>query len=124
MSEIEGNLTSDKLSQVVVKGMQEKKAKDITVLDLRKVNNAVSDFFVICSGTSDTQIQSIAESIEKEVFLSNKEDPWHKEGLNNKSWVLIDYVNVVAHIFKKDEREYYNLESLWGDAEVETFEDL
>ena len=97
---------------------------DITVLDLRKVNNAVSDFFVICSGTSDTQIQSIAESIEKEVFLLNKEDPWHKEGLNNKSWVLIDYVNVVAHIFKKDEREYYNLESLWGDAEVETFEDL
>ena len=124
MSEIEGNLTSDKLSQVVVKGMQEKKAKDITVLDLRKVNNAVSDFFVICSGTSDTQIQSIAESIEKEVYLLNKEDPWHKEGLNNKSWVLIDYVNVVAHIFKKDEREYYNLESLWGDAEVETFEDL
>lgn len=124
MSGNEGNLASDKLSQIVVKGMQEKKAKDIVVLDLRDVNNAVSDFFVVCSGTSDTQIQAIAESIEEEVYRFNKEDPWHREGLNNKSWVLIDYVDVVAHIFKKQEREYYNLESLWGDAKIETIEDL
>lgn len=124
MSGNEGNLAADKLSQVVVKGMQEKKAKDIVVLDLRDVNNAVSDFFVVCSGTSDTQIQAIAESIEEEVYRFNKENPWHREGLNNKSWVLIDYVDVVAHIFKKEEREYYNLESLWGDAKIETIEDL
>lgn len=118
-----GSLASDKLCQIVVKGMQEKKAEDIVVLDLRDVNNAVSDFFVICSGNSDTQIDAITESIEEEVQKVEKENPWHKEGLNNKSWVLIDYVDVVAHVFNKDEREFYNLESLWGDAKIKEIED-
>ena len=123
MSANVGGLASDKLSQIVVKGMREKKAEDIVVLDLRKVDNAISDFFVICTGNSDTQIEAIADSIEEEVYKIDKENPWHKEGENNKSWVLIDYVDVVAHVFNKEERDFYNLEALWGDAKVERIEE-
>jgi ribosome-associated protein len=114
---------SEKLSQLVVKGMQEKKASDIVVMDLRKVRNAVADFFVICSGNSDKQLDAIADSIDEEVFKSLKEEPWHAEGRNNKEWVLLDYTNVVAHVFKRDRRSFYALEKLWGDAEITEIED-
>lgn len=109
---------SEKLSEVVVRGMQEKKASDIVVLDLRKVKNAVADYFVICSGNSDTQIDAIADSVDEQVFKELKQNPWHLEGKTNKEWLLLDYVDVVAHIFKKDKREFYSLENLWGDAEI------
>lgn len=109
---------SEKLSEVVVRGMQEKKASDIVVLDLRNVKNAVADYFVICSGSSDTQIDAIADSVDEQVFKELKQNPWHLEGKTNKEWLLIDYVDVVAHIFKKDKREFYSLENLWGDAEI------
>ncbi len=102
--------------------MQEKKAIDITVLDLRNVKNSVADYFVICSGNSDTQLDSIAESIDKEVYDSFKENPWHQEGKQNKEWVLLDYVDVVAHIFKKETRSFYALEDLWGDAGITKIE--
>jgi ribosome-associated protein len=114
---------SEKLSQLVVRGMQEKKASDIVVMDLRKVRNAVADFFVICSGNSDKQLDAIAESVDDEVYKSLKEEPWHKEGKNNKEWVLLDYTNVVAHVFKKERRSFYALEKLWGDAEITEIED-
>ncbi len=113
---------SEKLSEIVVKGMQEKKASNIVVMDLRKVKNAVADYFIICSGSSDTQIEAIAQSVDEEVYKTLKQNPWHHEGKQNKEWVLIDYVDVVAHIFKKDKREYYSLENLWGDAEIITVE--
>ena len=113
---------SEKLSEAVVKGMQEKKASDIVVMDLRKVKNAVADYFVICSGSSDTQIDAIAESIDEVVFKSLKQNPWHQEGKTNKEWLLIDYVDVVAHVFKKDKREFYSLENLWGDAKIVSVE--
>lgn len=114
---------SEKLSQYIVKGMQEKKAGDIVVMDLRKVRNAVADFFVICSGNSDKQLDAIADSIDEEVYKGLKENPWHTEGKNNKEWMLLDYTNVVAHIFKKDRRSFYSLEKLWGDAEITEIED-
>ena len=93
---------SKKLCDAIVKGMQEKKAIDIVVLDLRKVKNAVADFFVICSGGSDKQLDAITESVDEEVFKTLKENPWHVEGKSNKEWVLLDYFDVVAHIFRKD----------------------
>jgi ribosome-associated protein len=114
---------SQKLSSLVVKGMQEKKANDIVLLDLRKVKNAVADFFVICSGNSDTQIDAIADSVDAEVYKGLKENPWHVEGKNNKEWMILDYTNVVAHIFRKDRRSFYALEKLWGDAEITEIED-
>jgi ribosome-associated protein len=98
--------------------MLERKAQDIVVLDLRKVKNAVADYFVICSGTSDTQLDAIADSVEEEVKKQSGEVVWHKEGKANREWILIDYVDVVAHVFKKDRRKYYDLEELWGDAQV------
>ena len=115
---------SEILSDIVVKGMQEKKASNITVMDLRKVKNAVADFFVICSGNSDTQLDAIAESIDKEVSEKLAQNPWHREGTQNKEWVLLDYVDVVAHIFKPDKRKFFGLESMWGDAMIREIEDV
>jgi len=114
---------SEKLSEAIVQGMQEKKGFDIVVLDLRKVKNAVADFFVICSGNSDKQLDAISESIDEYVFKKIKENPWHSEGKNNKEWMLLDYINVVAHVFKKEKRNFYALEKLWGDAEITRIED-
>lgn len=114
---------SEKLSEVIVLGMQEKKASDIVVMDLRKVKNAVADFFVICSGNSDKQLDAIAESVDAEVYKALKENPWHSEGKSNKEWVLLDYIDVVVHVFRKDKREFYALERLWGDAEITEIED-
>ncbi len=111
-----------KLSDVIVKGMQEKKALDIVVMDLREVKNAVADYFVICSGSSDKQLKAIADSIDEEVFKVLKENPWHAEGKHNKEWRWLDYITVVAHVFKKDKREFYALEKLWGDAEIKHIE--
>lgn len=114
---------SKKLCDAIVKGMQEKKAIDILVMDLRKVKNAVADFFVICSGGSDKQLDAIADSVDEEVFKTVKENPWHVEGKNNKEWMLLDYFDVVAHIFKKEKREFFAFEKLWGDAEMTEIQD-
>lgn len=116
MQENNEAIKPENLCDLVVKGMTEKKATDIRVLDMRKVTNAIADFFVICSANSDTQIDAISDSIEQEVFKATQNSPWKKEGKVNKEWILIDYVDVVAHIFKKDKREFYCLEELWGDA--------
>lgn len=107
---------SEMLCKAVVKGMQEKKADDILILDLRKIANAAADFFVICSGNSDKQLEAIASSVNEEVYRQMNEDPRHVEGLQNKEWVLLDYFDVVVHIFRKDRRAYFALEKLWGDA--------
>ena len=119
MKEPKVEATSDILAELVVKGMQEKKATDIVVINLKSLKNAVSDYFVIASANSDTQIDAIATSIEEEVFKSVRQNPWQSEGRTNNEWVLLDYVNVVAHIFLKDKREFYALEELWGDAKIE-----
>ena len=114
---------SEKLSQAVVRGMQEKKASDIVLMDLRNVKNTVADFFVLCTGNSDTQIDAIAESIDEQVNKELNENPWHQEGKDNKEWMLMDYVNVVAHIFKREKREFYGLETLWGDASIHSYQE-
>ena len=117
------NLTTSKtLSSWVIDGMKNKKAQDITVIKLTKIKNAVADYFVICSGTSDTQIDAIADGIEENVHKHSKQNPWHREGKENRQWILLDYVDVVAHVFKTDVREYFNIENLWGDAEIEYIE--
>lgn len=110
------DITANELSQAVVRGMQEKKAQGIVVMDLTSVKNSIADYFVICSGTSDTHVDSIADSVEKELYMQARQDPWHREGQQNKEWILLDYVDVVVHIFKKEIREFYSLEDLWGDA--------
>jgi ribosome-associated protein len=111
-------MESEALSKLVVQGMQEKKASDIVILDLTNVKNAVADFFVLCSANSETQVDAVADAVEEFVYKQQKESPWQKEGKNNKEWILLDFVNVVAHIFKTDKRSHYNLEDLWGDAKI------
>lgn len=115
-------MTAEELSKVIIKGMEEKKASNIVLMDLRGVKNAFTDFFVICSGSSDTQIEAISDSIEEEVIKSNKERPFRSEGKNNKQWILMDYVDVVVHVFLKDKRAFYGLEDLWGDAKITRIE--
>jgi len=114
---------SEKLSKAVVSGMQEKKASDIVVMDLREIKNAVADFFVICSGSSDKQLDAIAGSVDDEVYKKMKENPWQIEGRSNKEWVILDYISVVVHIFFKDRRQFYSIERLWGDAKITEIED-
>lgn len=106
------------LSELVAQGMVEKKAQDIIILDLRKINQSIADFFVICSGNTVTQVDAITDAVEEMVYKNTQELPWRKEGKENKEWILLDYVNVVAHIFRKDRREFYALEDLWGDAKI------
>lgn len=113
---------AEELCELIIHGMKEKKGLDITQIDLRKINNSVADFFIICSGNSDTQVDSLAHSIEEQVFKTKKENPTHIEGKKNKEWMLIDYINVVAHVFQKDTRDFYNLEGLWGDAKITEIE--
>jgi ribosome-associated protein len=120
MKEKQVDLSSKDLSSLVIHGMLEKKATDIILLDLRKINNTITDFFVICSGSSDTQIDAIATSIDAEVYRASGQSPWHKEGLQNKEWILLDFVNVVAHVFNNEKRAFFDIESLWGDAEITT----
>lgn len=119
MKEPKVEANSDILAELVVKGMQERKAFDIVVINLKSLKNAVSDYFVIASANSDTQLDAIATSIEEEVFKAVRQNPWQSEGRTNNEWVLLDYVDVVAHIFLKDKRAFYALEELWGDASIE-----
>lgn len=123
MSKKRNGLSSEKLSKTIIKGMQEKKAADIVLMDMRKVKNAVADFFVVCSGNSDRQLDAIADSVDAEVSKTLKENPWHSEGKQNKEWLLLDYIDVVVHIFRKDRREFYALEKLWGDADMKQIEE-
>ena len=110
-------VNSDDLAAKVISGIQEKKGENITQLNLQGVDGAVSDYFIICEANSSTQILAIKDSIEEEVRKDLGEKPWHVEGTQNGEWVLLDYVNVVAHIFQPEKREFFNLEGLWADAE-------
>ncbi len=113
----------DKLVETIVAGMQEKKALDIKTLNLKGLENAVCDYFVICHGSSDRQVNAIAKSVDKTVKEKLSEDPWHAEGFANSEWILLDYVNVVVHIFDAEKREFYNIERLWADADINLIED-
>jgi len=110
---------SEPIVQAILKGMLEKKAKDPVVLRFGRLNTAVCDAFVICHGTSRTQIEAIADAVVVEVKKERNEPPWHKEGFENAEWILIDYSSVVVHIFQDSRRNFYNLEQLWGDAKIE-----
>ena len=104
------------LVDTIVDGIQDVKGKDIVILDLTELPNSVTDYFIICTGESNTQVEGIQNAVVRKTREVLKEKPWHKEGLNNSEWILLDYVNVVVHIFYRDVRSFYNLEDLWADA--------
>lgn len=124
MKKIKGAHTTNKLVDAVVYGMQEVKGRDIVHLDLRDVPNTVCDHFIICHGDSDTQVHAIAGSVEKMAKERANESPWHSEGQESKGWVLLDYVDVVVHIFHREKRTYYGLEQLWSDAIRNSYENV
>jgi ribosome-associated protein len=114
---------TDLLLENVVKGIFEKKGQDVLKVDLRKLENRIADYFVICHGSSVTQVDSLCDSVEDAVRIGTGEKPWHVEGLENCYWVLLDYGDVVVHIFLEEYRQFYSLESLWADASVEVMKD-
>jgi ribosome-associated protein len=107
---------TDELVTQIISGIEEVKGQNVEILDLREIENTVCDYFIICDGTSNTQVNAIVNSIQKIVSKSIKEKPWHVEGSDNAEWVLLDYVHVVVHVFQKHIREFYDIEGLWGDA--------
>lgn len=114
--------TTEQLVDVVVNAIQEVKGEGIKAINLKDVTHAVSDYFIVCNGNSHTQVQAIARSVEEEAEKQLNDTPWHKEGVQNADWILLDFSNVVVHIFHKDAREFYNLEELWADGEVKEYE--
>jgi ribosome-associated protein len=115
-------ISTDVLLTNVIKGIEEVKGSDITILDLREIDSAVCDYFVITNGNSNTQVNAIVNSIQKIVSKEIKDKPWHVEGSDNGEWILMDYVSIVVHVFQKHIREYYNIEDLWGDAKITVIE--
>jgi ribosome-associated protein len=108
----------DELISTIISGVENMKGLDVCILDLRDIENTVCSYFVICSGSSNTHVNAIVNSIQKTVSKELKEKPFHTEGGDNSEWVLIDYINIVVHVFQNHIREYYNIEQLWGDAKT------
>ncbi|HRG83404.1 MAG TPA: ribosome silencing factor [Chitinophagaceae bacterium] len=114
---------NSKIIKTILAAIQEKKGEHIVSLDLRKINEAVSDFFIICEAGSQPQVRAIAEHVENRVKENCGENPYRHEGYSNLQWVLIDYVNVVVHVMLPENRKFYRLEEMWSDASVENHED-
>ena len=110
------------LSEIAVHGIQEKKGNDIVRLDLRNLNSSVSDYFIVCNADSSTQVKAIADSVEDEIYKSTQTHPWRKEGLESAEWIILDYFDIVVHIFKTEKRNFYGIEDLWGDAQTTSYQ--
>ena len=115
---------ADFLANVITKGMQENKAKEIIRLNLKDIETAICDYFIICHGTSNTHVSAIADSVIDETIKTLKEKPFNREGLENGEWILLDYGNVVVHVFQRETRDFYNIEKLWGDAEIDHIKEI
>ena len=115
---IKKNTNIDETLSLIIQGIEDVKGSNITLFDLRKIDTAVCDYFVFCNVNSNTQVNALVNSIQKVVSKETHDKPWHVEGTENGEWVLMDYVNIVVHVFQKHIREYYNIEDLWGDAQI------
>ncbi len=118
---IKQKINSDKLSSFIANCMGDKKATDIRIINLKNIKNSVTDYFVLATGNSTIHIDAIADGVQVDVYKEYQERPWKKEGTENSEWILIDFVNVVAHIFDENKRSLYNLENLWGDGIIKEF---
>ncbi|MDG1159922.1 MAG: ribosome silencing factor [Flavobacteriales bacterium] len=112
------------LLESIIEGIQDVKGHDITVLDLTKIPHSVASHFVVCHGNSNTQVTAIARGVEKQTSIALNEKPWSREGIGNAEWALLDYGNIVVHVFYKEARAFYALEELWADAELTHYEDV
>lgn len=110
------------LMETILEGIQRIKGKDITIVDLESIEHTECGHFIICHGTSSTQVTSIANSVESTVKEITKEDVWHRDGYRNAVWILLDYGDIMVHVFQEDSRKLYNLEGLWADAKISKFD--
>jgi len=115
---------TEKLVISIIEGIHKKKGKEVISLNLSKLDNAVCKYFIICHGESNTQVDALADSVEDTVREMTGEKVWHKEGKNTATWILLDYSDVVVHIFQKTYRDFYKLEDLWADAKLTKHEDI
>ncbi len=113
--------SNSRILKLIIKAIQEKKGEKIVSLDLRKIPEAVSDYFIICEATSTTQIRAIADFVEETIKKQTGEIPYHHEGYETMHWILIDYINIVVHIMQPDARKFYKLEEMWSDAALQEY---
>jgi len=113
-----GKGETDKILDGVLEGIQRIKGKEILIVDLNTINHTECGYFVICHGTSTTQANSIAQSVEETVKELTGVDVWHRDGYRNSIWILLDYGDIMVHVFQKEARDFYNLEGLWADAKT------
>lgn len=118
-----GKQETDKILEGVLEGIQRIKGKEIVIVDLNTINHTECGYFVICHGTSTTQANSIALSVEETVKETTGVNAWHKDGYRNSIWILLDYGDIMVHVFQKEARDFYNLEGLWADAKTTKIED-
>lgn len=118
------NPLAEKLNHLIIEGIRDKKGKNIVLLDLRKLDDAPTDFFIICEGDSNVHVKSISDSIYKTVKDELQTMPNHLEGSANARWILMDYFNTIVHVFYPETRQFYEIEHLWSDAEVTEFADV
>ncbi len=109
-------IKSEKLVDTITQTLEENKGQNIVKLDLRKIENCFCSFFVICHGTSNTHVDTLAEAVEDKILEELKEKPFHTEGKTQAQWVVVDYGDVIVHVFQKEQRDYYQLEDFWGDG--------
>ena len=114
-------LSGAEIAELSAKSAIDRKALDVIVLDLKGLSS-ITDYFVICNGTSDTHVEGIAENVEEKLREQGVKI-WHREGERKASWILLDYIDVIVHVFTKDAREFYSLERLWGDAPKTTYQE-
>ena len=112
---------NSKIFKTIIKAIQDKKGEDLVSLDLRKIPEAVADFFIICSASNQPQIRAISDAVEDEVKKNTGESPYHHEGKENMHWVILDYVNIVVHIMMPEQRKFYKLEEMWSDAQLDEY---
>jgi len=110
---------TEHLIDAIVEGIQRKKGIDIVKIDLTKINHSECKYFIICHGNSSTQVDSIAHSVEETVIELQNEKAWHIDGYRNSIWILLDYADIMVHVFQKEARQFYDLENLWADASIE-----
>jgi len=110
---------TEQLIDAIVEGIRRKKGLNIIKIDLTKINHTECKYFIICHGNSNTQVDAIAHSVEETVEELVNEKAWHKDGYRNSIWILLDYADIMVHVFQKESRQFYDLENLWADAHTE-----
>lgn len=121
MAKIRKTSPTELLKLTIIEAMQNRKAHDISCLDIKKTMEGVADYFIICHGDSTTQVNAIADNVQKEVYEKTGQKPYKTEGERNAVWIIVDYVDIVVHIFHRDNRAFYQIEEMWSDAPVEKY---